>query len=110
MSDVVDNLSLSVYAFGYGARFVKDDRVGAQEAQAMSLMDVVHVALKHGLGGVEVPVDKYFRIHPARVWAHFWIFAVRQVFVSSLRSRSSRRSISMPLHRWLVPEDSTSFG
>lgn len=60
MSDVVDNLSLSVYAFGYGARFVKDDRVGAQEAQAMSLMDVVHVALKHGLGGVEVPVDKYF--------------------------------------------------
>ena len=55
------NLSLSAYAFGYGCGFVNDTRLEAKGFQNISLDQLNEIALKYGLGGVEVPVDKYFK-------------------------------------------------
>jgi sugar phosphate isomerase/epimerase len=55
------HLSLSAYAFGYGFGFVNDSRVEATGLQNMSLEDLSSMALAHNLGGVEIPVDKYFK-------------------------------------------------
>ncbi len=55
------NLSLSAYAFGYGCGFVKDNRVEAVGLQNMTLDDISSIALAHNMGGVEIPVDKYFK-------------------------------------------------
>jgi sugar phosphate isomerase/epimerase len=55
------NLSLSAYAFGYGCGFVMDSRVEAFGLQNMTLDDISSIALAHNLGGVEIPVDKYFK-------------------------------------------------
>ena len=55
------NISLSAYAFGYGFGFVKDDRDEAKGVQNMSLDDLANIAFKNELGGVEIPIDKYFK-------------------------------------------------
>ena len=55
------NISLSAYAFGYGFGFVKDDRDEAKGVQNMSLDDLTNIAVKNELGGVEIPIDKYFK-------------------------------------------------
>jgi sugar phosphate isomerase/epimerase len=55
------NLSLSAYAFGYGFGFVNDDRDEAKGVQNMSLGDLANIAVKNELGGVEIPIDKYFK-------------------------------------------------
>jgi sugar phosphate isomerase/epimerase len=55
------NISLSAYAFGYGCGFVKDDRDEAKGVQNMSLDDLTNIAVKNELGGVEIPIDKYFK-------------------------------------------------
>ena len=55
------NISLSAYAFGYGCGFVKDDRDEAEGFQDMSLDDLTNIAVKNELGGVEIPIDKYFK-------------------------------------------------
>jgi sugar phosphate isomerase/epimerase len=55
------NISLSAYAFGYGFGFVNDDRDEAKGVQNMSLDDLTNIAVKNELGGVEIPIDKYFK-------------------------------------------------
>ena len=55
------NISLSAYAFGYGCGFVKDDRDEAKGVQKMTLDDLTNIAFKNELGGVEIPIDKYFK-------------------------------------------------
>ena len=55
------NISLSAYAFGYGCGFVKDARDEANGVQNMSLDDLITIAVKNELGGVEIPIDKYFK-------------------------------------------------
>ena len=55
------NISLSAYAFGYGCGFVKDARDEAKGFQNMSLDDLTSIAVKNELGGVEIPIDKYFK-------------------------------------------------
>lgn len=55
------NLSLSAYAFGYGCGFVNDNRAEAMGVQNISLDDLNQMSLKYNLGGVEIPVDKYFK-------------------------------------------------
>ena len=55
------NISLSAYAFGYGCGFVKDIRDEAKGFQNMSLDDLTLIAVKNELGGVEIPIDKYFK-------------------------------------------------
>jgi len=54
------NLSLSVYAFGYGCNFVSDKRKDAKLFQNLSLKDIAKICLDNNLGGLEVPVDRYF--------------------------------------------------
>jgi sugar phosphate isomerase/epimerase len=55
------NLSLSAYAFGYGCGFVYDARDEAKDFQNMSLDDLTSIAVKNELGGVEIPIDRYFK-------------------------------------------------
>ena len=55
-----DNLSLSAYAFGYGCGFIQDDRSDAADLTKMTLEDLSAISVKYELGGVEIPVDKYF--------------------------------------------------
>ena len=56
-----NNLSLSAYAFGYGCGFVKDSRVNAIGVQNITLDRLKDIAIDFELGGVEIPVDKYFK-------------------------------------------------
>ena len=62
MNDIASykNLSLSAYAFGYGCGFVKDSRENAAQFQKLSLENVANISSDYGLGGIEVPVDRYF--------------------------------------------------
>jgi hypothetical protein len=55
------NLSLSAYAFGYGCGFVKDSRENAIGIQNITLDRLNEIAIDFELGGVEIPVDKYFK-------------------------------------------------
>jgi sugar phosphate isomerase/epimerase len=55
------NISLSAYAFGYGCGFVTDSRDEASGVQNMSLDDLTAIAKNNELGGVEIPIDKYFK-------------------------------------------------
>jgi hypothetical protein len=55
------NLSLSAYAFGYGCGFVKDSRENAIGVQNITLDRLNEIAIDFELGGVEIPVDKYFK-------------------------------------------------
>ncbi len=55
------NLSLSAYAFGYGCGFIKDNRPEAKDLQNFTLSKLKDLTIKHNLGGVEIPVDKYFK-------------------------------------------------
>jgi sugar phosphate isomerase/epimerase len=65
------HLSLSAYAFGYGFGFVKDNRFEATELQNMSLDDLSSIALSHNMGGVEIPVDKYFKGGPIDIFENY---------------------------------------
>lgn len=58
--NIYNNLSISAYAYGYSCGFVKDSRIGAELYQSLSLDDIVNIAVKNNLGGIEIPVDKYF--------------------------------------------------
>lgn len=58
------NLSLSAYAFGYGCSFIKDNRESAAGVQNITLERLNEIALSFNLGGVEIPVDKYFQDGP----------------------------------------------
>lgn len=55
-----DNLSLSAYAFGYGCGFIQDERNVASSFEKMTLEDLNNISIKYELGGVEIPIDKYF--------------------------------------------------
>lgn len=55
------NISLSAYAFGYGCGFIKDIRQSANGVQNITLDKLSAIAIENELGGVEVPIDKYFR-------------------------------------------------
>jgi hypothetical protein len=55
-----DNLSLSAYAFGYGCGFIHDERNEASGFEKMNLEDLNTISIKYELGGVEIPIDKYF--------------------------------------------------
>jgi sugar phosphate isomerase/epimerase len=55
------NISLSAYAFGYGCGFIKDIRQSAIGVQNISLDKLSEIAIANELGGVEVPIDKYFK-------------------------------------------------
>ncbi|MFT6841253.1 MAG: sugar phosphate isomerase/epimerase [Psychroserpens sp.] len=53
-------ISLSIYSFGYSAGFIQDNRAGASEHQKLTPMDIAVMSKKLGLGGIEIPIDKYF--------------------------------------------------
>jgi len=64
-------LSLSAYAFGYGCGFVNDSRAEATGLQNMSLEDLSSIALAHNMGGVEIPVDKYFKVKSIDIFENY---------------------------------------
>jgi sugar phosphate isomerase/epimerase len=51
---------LSIYSFGYSASFINDTRPGCLDFQTLTPMDVAEIAKQLNLGGIEIPVDKYF--------------------------------------------------
>jgi len=51
---------LSIYSFGYSAGFIQDTRPGCSDFQNLTPMDVAILAKKLNLGGIEIPVDKYY--------------------------------------------------
>lgn len=59
-NNVTKNLSLSIYSFGYSAGFIKDTRNDAAAFQQLGPLDIALFAKEMGLGGIEIPVDKYF--------------------------------------------------
>jgi hypothetical protein len=75
------NLSLSAYAFGYGCGFVKDSRENAIGVQNITLDRLNEVAIDFELGGVEIPVDKYFKFQSREEL---------DVYISNLNKRGLR--------------------
>jgi sugar phosphate isomerase/epimerase len=61
ISNKFSNISLSAYAFGYGCGFIKDIRQSANGVQTISLDNLSAIAIANNLGGVEVPIDTYFK-------------------------------------------------
>jgi sugar phosphate isomerase/epimerase len=57
---IIDNLSLSIYSFGYSAGFIQDPRINRAQVQKMDLSSIANLAQEMKVGGVEIPVDKYF--------------------------------------------------
>jgi len=55
-------VSLSIYSFGYAAGFLHDDRPEAAPP-VVTIGNVAELARQYGLGGIEFPVDRYFKIH-----------------------------------------------
>ena len=53
------DVSLSIYSFGYSAGFIHDDRPEAAPP-VVSIENIADLAVAHGLGGIEFPVDRYF--------------------------------------------------
>lgn len=55
------DVSLSIYAFGYAAGFIQDDRAAAAPP-VVTLANLAALAREYGLGGIEFPIDRYFPI------------------------------------------------
>lgn len=55
------SISLSIYSFGYAAGFIRDDRPEAA-APTVTIENIADLAKQHGLGGIEFPVDRYYKI------------------------------------------------
>lgn len=53
-------ISVSIYSFGYSAGFIRDDRPEAI-APMITLETIADLAAKYGLGGIEFPVDRYYK-------------------------------------------------
>lgn len=53
-------ISLSIYSFGYSAGFIQDSRKGSEDFQNITAHSIANIAKEMGLGGVEIPIDKYF--------------------------------------------------
>lgn len=51
----LSEISLSLYSFGYGAGFIKDDRA---TLSPLGLPQLAEMAAKHSLGGLEFPIDR----------------------------------------------------
>jgi sugar phosphate isomerase/epimerase len=60
MSNKLSNVSLSIYSFGYSAGFLSDDRAIAKKYQNLNPRDIANYAKELGLGGIELPIDRYF--------------------------------------------------
>ena len=56
----LENISLSVYSFGYSAGFLKDTRKTSSKHQKLTPSDIARYAKDLGLGGIELPIDRYF--------------------------------------------------
>jgi sugar phosphate isomerase/epimerase len=54
-------VSLSIYSFGYAAGFLQDNRPEAAPP-VVTIGNVADLARQHGLGGIEFPVDRYFKV------------------------------------------------
>jgi sugar phosphate isomerase/epimerase len=57
---LLSNLSLSVYSFGYSAGFLDDKRINSKKYQNLTPFKIALIAKELGLGGIEIPLDKYF--------------------------------------------------
>lgn len=57
---LLSRVSLSIYSFGYSAGFIQDSRPGSSNNQNLNPMSIAHLAKEMGLGGIEIPIDKFF--------------------------------------------------
>ena len=58
--DIKQNLSISIYSYGYSAGFIHDTRFDAKKVQNIDATSIVNIAHEMNVGGVEIPVDKFF--------------------------------------------------
>lgn len=57
---LMPRISLSIYSFGYSAGFIQDSRPWSSDYQNLNPLSIAQMAKDMGLGGVEIPIDKYF--------------------------------------------------
>jgi hypothetical protein len=55
----LNNISLNLYSFGYYAGFIKDS---GRAQEILGIDGLVQLVKKHGLGGVEIPLDHFYPI------------------------------------------------
>ena len=56
----LSDISLSIYSFGYSAGFLIDNRETAKPYQCLTPKAIAIISKELGLGGIEIPLDKYF--------------------------------------------------
>jgi len=57
---MLPRVSLSIYSFGYSAGFIRDLRPGHSNYQNLNPLGIAQLAKEMGLGGIEIPIDRYF--------------------------------------------------
>ncbi len=55
-------VSLSIYSFGYSAGFLRDHRSEAA-SPVVTIQNLAELARQYGLGGIEFPIDRYFKLN-----------------------------------------------
>ena len=56
-------ISLNLYSFGYYGGFIKDE---ARTRESLNIDGLVQLVKKHGLGGVEIPLDHFYSVGEIR--------------------------------------------
>ena len=81
----LDDISLSIYSFGYAAGFIRDERPEAA-APTIGILNLPDVATRHGLGGIEFPIDRYFSLSALEQ---------AEAFIAGVRRRGLRVAIDL---------------
>ena len=56
----ISNIYLSIYSFGYSAGFIKNNHIKNQFDNIFHIDDLISLTTELGLGGIEIPLDRYF--------------------------------------------------
>lgn len=94
----LDTICLSIYSFGYGAGFLVDARY-PNRSIPITLATTCDVAVQHGLGGVEVPID---RLAPSGSKQDI-VAIIEYVSARGLLLRLDMETFSLPYLRGLIP-------
>jgi len=57
------NISLNLYSFGYYGGFIKDE---TRTREPLNIGGLVELVKKHGLGGIEIPLDHFYSVGEIR--------------------------------------------
>jgi len=61
----LNRVFLSIYSYGYSAGFIQDSRFNGEAI--VDLNELIKLSKNYGLGGIEIPLDRYFKEPTAEI-------------------------------------------